>query len=47
MSVYLLYASGPLYSNKVKGIYSSREKAQEARKLISHLSAWIEEEKVQ
>ena len=47
MTVYLLYASGPLYRNKVKGIYSTREKAQEARKLISHLSAWIEEEQIQ
>ena len=47
MTVYLLYASD-YESDWIEGIYSTREKAEEARNLISkRFRSWVQEEKVQ
>ena len=48
MTVYVLYSSTWSDSEWVEGIYSTREKAEEARKTISkRFRSRIEEEKVQ
>lgn len=48
MTVYLLYVNDWETDQWIEGIYSTREKAEEARKLVSpRFRSWVVEEKVQ